>query len=286
MNICALVVTHNRPGDLLRCLDGLARQTRSVDAVLVVDNASGPATALALETRAGFQVLRLPTNLGGAGGFAAGLRWSTAHGYDWTWMMDDDAIPQPTALAELVPSMEHHDGELVALASCVVPDSGVAPPKLSAGGEIEIDRAMFVGFAAPKRVVDEIGFPREDFFIYTDDTDYCWRIQRAGGRVLRVHASVVLHMDWASTGGNVELTLFGRRRLLYPRVAGWKKYYLARNRLLAARPHSARRFVVALAQSVTFAVLTMVLAPADTGVVWSGLVDGLRGRAGARVVPK
>lgn len=253
--------------------------------VLVVDNDSGPDTAKELARWPDVNVLRLQRNLGGAGGFAAGLRWSAAHGYDWTWMMDDDALPQPTALAALIPSMERHDGTLVALASTVAPQVQGALVANVAPQEITTDRAMFVGFAVPKRVVEELGVPREDFFIYTDDSDYCWRIQRAGGKILRVPGSQIVHADWSTSPGNLVITVAGRSFLVYPRVVGWKKYYLARNRIVAARSHSRLRTARAIVQSYALLGMTAVFAPAHVRLVARGLWDGLRGRTGITVLP-
>ena len=42
----------------------------------------------------------LPTNTGGAGGFAAGLAFALADGADLVWLMDDDTVPhRPPSLS-------------------------------------------------------------------------------------------------------------------------------------------------------------------------------------------
>lgn len=285
LRILAVVVTHDRPEALQRCLGALANQTRSAECVLVVDNASGVDTITLLrEWPGGVQTLRFDRNVGGAGGFAAGLHWASEHDFDWAWLMDDDAIPENTALAALLPSMRRHRGQLVALASRTTMHPS-EHPREPFGEESRIDHAMFVGFAVPKRVVEELGVPRDDFFIYTDDTDYCWRIQRAGGTVFRVPDSIVVHADWAREPRNLVVTIGGRRLLLYPRVARWKKYYLARNRIIAASADSRRRLTLAVLQSLALTFTTAFLAPRDLAMVTRGLFDGLRGRAGARVLP-
>ena len=37
-------------------------------------------------------------NLGGAGGFSFGARFAAECGYEYIWLMDDDCMPNPTAL--------------------------------------------------------------------------------------------------------------------------------------------------------------------------------------------
>jgi GT2 family glycosyltransferase len=55
-----MVVTHDRPLLLRRCLQAIAAQSRRPDAVLVVDNASGAETARVLGEFPQVRVLRQP----------------------------------------------------------------------------------------------------------------------------------------------------------------------------------------------------------------------------------
>ncbi|WP_255522290.1 glycosyltransferase [Paracoccus sp. NBH48] len=77
----AVIVTFNRSGKLMAVLDALAAQTLRPDIVLVVDNASTDDTAALVQARADgdptIRHLRLPANVGGAGGFMPGSRQPT-----------------------------------------------------------------------------------------------------------------------------------------------------------------------------------------------------------------
>ena len=99
--VVAVVVTYNREQLLAQCLDGLAAQDRRPDAVVVIDNASTDASGrVADEHPLGADVVHLHRNVGGAGGFAAGIaRALVRHDADWVWVMDDDTVPRPGALA-------------------------------------------------------------------------------------------------------------------------------------------------------------------------------------------
>src|ERR1044072_8228547 len=73
--VVAVVVTHDRRDLLAEALTAIGAQTRVPDVVVVVDNASSDGTAELLESRfPGVDLVRLPYNTGGAGGFAAGIR--------------------------------------------------------------------------------------------------------------------------------------------------------------------------------------------------------------------
>ena len=101
--LVAVVVTHRRLAQLQVTLPALLAAPRAaLAAVVVVDNASDDGTPdwLATQTDPRLHVLRLDRNTGGAGGFEAGMRHAMAHhGPDWLVVMDDDARPDPGALA-------------------------------------------------------------------------------------------------------------------------------------------------------------------------------------------
>lgn len=91
--VAAVVVTYNRVDKLGRVLDSILAQTRGVDQLIVIDNASTDSTPQLLavyQDDPRVEVVRLETNTGGAGGFAAGMERAYARGADWVWIMDDD----------------------------------------------------------------------------------------------------------------------------------------------------------------------------------------------------
>src|SRR5256885_7130786 len=101
--VCAIVVTHDRRHMLAECLQALAGQTQPADRVLVVDNASTDGTREMVERdHPEVDVLALPTNEGGAGGFHEGMRRAYEDGAEWMWLTDDDTIPRADALEELL----------------------------------------------------------------------------------------------------------------------------------------------------------------------------------------
>src|SRR3954447_15177950 len=109
--VCAVVVTYNRVELLRECLTALEAQTRPLDRILVIDNKSTDGTAeMVRSEHPGVELVELPENRGGAGGFYEGTRRAYDDGYDWLWLMDDDTIPNATALEKLLDAPAELDG--------------------------------------------------------------------------------------------------------------------------------------------------------------------------------
>lgn len=127
-SIAAVVVTYNREKLLIECLDSLISQSRTPDAVFIVDNKSNSATPEILlknewidqlpdpesdknqvqqkqltrgQHNSTIFYVRKNKNDGGAGGFFEGIKQACEKNYDYVWIMDDDVIAEPTALEEL-----------------------------------------------------------------------------------------------------------------------------------------------------------------------------------------
>ena len=111
--VTAVVVTYNRLALLQQCLAALCAQTVRGFTVLVVDNASTDGTADYLKTldMPGLVCRNPGKNLGGAGGFAYGIREAAALGCKAVWIMDDDTLPTPTALETLLAADAAHGGD-------------------------------------------------------------------------------------------------------------------------------------------------------------------------------
>jgi cellulose synthase/poly-beta-1,6-N-acetylglucosamine synthase-like glycosyltransferase len=101
MRVSVLVPTWRRPGSLERCLDGLERQHRAPDEVIVVVRDSDKETKEWLERRApGLRNLSVET-LSDPGVVAALNRGLAAVGGDIVAITDDDAVPRRDWLARI-----------------------------------------------------------------------------------------------------------------------------------------------------------------------------------------
>ncbi len=195
MKIAAIVVTYNRYELLLENLEALNNQSFKDFEILVIDNASKDNTEESVSSfaaRGNRRVIYYNTgaNIGGAGGFNYGLRKAYELGFDYYWLMDDDTIPTPEALEELLEAkvlLNGHYGYLASkalwtdgtLCRMNIPDfyeNGIDCNEISEISRIK--RATFVSFFVSKTIVEKVGLPIKDFFIWADDTNYCLRINR------------------------------------------------------------------------------------------------------------
>lgn len=209
MSVSAIVVTHNRKDVLRECLAALAAQKRAPDRILVVDNASGDGTREMLEREyAHVDLLALPTNEGGAGGFHEGMKRAHADGAEWMWLMDDDTLPEPQALAELLAAPGRFQPAPTLLASKVIWCDGRIHPmnapwpdrtrveRAIAGAEdgvLPLRFATFVSLLVHRDVVDRFGLPFKHFFVWSDDVEYTSRAVLNGESAYLIPSSVALH---------------------------------------------------------------------------------------------
>lgn len=220
--VVAVVVAYNRRDLLAEVLSGLHGQSRQVDAIVVVDNASTDESSDVVRERAPEATLiRLTRNTGGAGGFAVGMAAALArHQPDWIWVMDDDTIPEPEALGALLDAVDRYGSdELCAVGSRVVWTNGVehpmnTPRRNPFAGRTERDRASSVDAVAVRSLsfvssmyradaVVRHGFPVVDYFLWNDDFEFSARLLRHGVG-LSVPASQVVHKTKALASTDVD----------------------------------------------------------------------------------
>lgn len=283
-NITAVVVTRNRKDMLRRCIGHLRAQQGACCSILVVDNASTDGTGELLAALAGPDLCCHNTgaNLGGAGGFNLGMRLAVERGSDYVWVMDDDCLPEPDALAELLKAGEFLSGSWGFLSSAVLWTDGSAcrmnRQKLSKNwadclpllgeGLLPVKQATFVSLLFPAEVIRRAGLPIREYFIWGDDVEYTRRIAvRMGLDCYLAGRSRVVHAMQANTGSSIAdddparldryRCAFRNEAHLY-RLEGFRGecYYLAKcgvnllRILLRGRDHRAKRAWVLLSSMV------------------------------------
>lgn len=199
MKVAAIVVTYNRCELLKKTLSALEAQEYPVEKILVIDNASTDDTQEMLRARrntAPITVHQLRHNTGGAGGFFFGMDVAFQGDFDAFWIMDDDTVPRPAALAKLVEAMEEAatyrsdgmpsyaasmvkwtDGEFCNMNVPTLKWDGVKP--LAHGKKwLDLDCASFVSCLVTREAVTECGLPKPEYFIWFDDAEYTYRLAK------------------------------------------------------------------------------------------------------------
>ena len=202
MNIACVIVTFNRCQLLCNCIDAVLNQQYKPSTLYIVNNASSDDTEETLlqmgyinhshspitVANCKIEYLYLQENIGGAGGFYTGMKKAFDDGADAVWVMDDDGIPDDTCLFQLTKYL----GEYDYIAPMVVDIND--PSKLSfeyCGEKSQFEqRAInglvyniacpFNGILYSRHLIETIGFPQKEMFIWGDEENYHIRAVRVG----------------------------------------------------------------------------------------------------------
>ncbi|PRW62665.1 glycosyltransferase family 2 protein [Actinopolyspora mortivallis] len=213
-----VVVTWRGRAHVGRCLDALRNQRPH--RLLVVDNASDDGTAGVLaEHPSRPEVLRLPRNLGYAGGVQRALGRVETEYVAW---LNDDARPDADWLDTLEAALDASP-EAAAAASLLYGADGTVSRgvRLTATGHgadtAEPQRVFgFCGGAVLLRtaVLREVGGVPASFFCYYEDTDTSWRLRLAGHEVLPTTAGCAHTPGTSSAPGSARFHLWNERNRL------------------------------------------------------------------------
>lgn len=272
MKTLAVVVTYNRRELLEQTLGGLSEQGAALDGIVIFNNASTDSTAEFLaDLPTGPVPVRVVTsaeNLGGAGGFSAGMEIAFEDGANAIWLMDDDTVPQGGALDALLgglddaeerlgfrPSfacslVEWGDGSLCEMNVPVTTWDWSRGLGMGASWHL-VESCSFVSVLVTRESVYLSGLPISDFFIWHDDAEYTYRLSR---RVPGIHVpeSRVSHLLPQNRGvnfGDVNATNL------------WKFKYGVRNHVATAVRHRRPSMLTEMAEN-------MVLQLKDSQVPW------------------
>lgn len=223
--VAAVVVTYNRKQLLKENISCLMSQTlREKMDIVIIDNHSSDGTKEVLNDFIKSQeILYRDTgrNLGGAGGFSFGARFAAECGYEYVWLMDDDCMPNPTALEAFLEADRDLKGNYGFLSSKVLWKDGkickMNIQRKSLAKNVTdfqsrfspVFMASFVSLFLPVKIVLELGIPIQEFFIWTDDWEYTRRISRKYPCYL-VNQSVVVHKSEHNFGASIENDVEGR----------------------------------------------------------------------------
>jgi len=208
LRVSALVVTYNRIEYLKECVNSLLNQSFRLESIIIFDNHSTDETQNYCESLNDRRInyVRSPKNLGGAGGFKSGMKYFIENdSSDYLWLMDDDTIPNANALEKFIDCVMEMKGKNFGFMASNVRWIDNNPAKMniplpvkewsrlvSDNGLVGIRRATFVSLFLPRKVIVDIGYPIEEFFIWGDDVEYTERISQKYPSFF-VNKSIVIH---------------------------------------------------------------------------------------------
>lgn len=241
MKYSIVIVTYNRCELLKECIECALVQTKPAGHIIVVDNASTDETPQYIKGLdiSNLVYYRMDKNTGGAGGFYEGLRIAHELGDEAHIIIDDDAMLTKDFAKKLCDSAGNNP-DILAFAGSVytkgkivqehrqkVKRPGFIMEKISQSEyQKEVfycDTASFCGLMIRDTVIDRIGLPQKEYFIWYDDTEYCIRIRKI---------SPIMVIPKAMLNHKVK-----QPDIEWPRHYTWKDYYGIRNRMHMVKTH-------------------------------------------------
>jgi hypothetical protein len=219
----AVVVTYNGLPHVERTLESLARYE-----TVVVDHGSTDGTLdLVRERFPGVRIVE-QENRGLAAGWNRGIRETSA---PFVVVLNADAWPVDDAAEHLVAFAEEHERAGFVAPRLLNPDGTLQPsvrafpttwrlateylflrklaPRSRALNAFygagfrhdevrEIDFAKAAGFLLRRTAFDEVGPFDEDFFLFSEETDWCYRLREAGWKSYFFPGAEIVHVGGAS----------------------------------------------------------------------------------------
>lgn len=224
--VVAVVTTYNRLQLLKENMEALLTQSFKECDLLIINNASTDGTEEYVQSITDKRVLYYNTgaNIGGAGGFAFGLRKAIEAGYDYAWLMDDDSIVEKNALQNLMNSAFYLQDKFSFMASTVYWTDGTQFPmnttrpeegfhfsikEVREHGLIQIKMCSFVGCFVNLKIAEKVGLPYAEYFIYGDDEEYTTRLRKEE-KAYWVINSDIIHKAPSKAGSNIVRAPFER----------------------------------------------------------------------------
>lgn len=201
--------------------------------VFVVSNGTtASSTRLIREAAPEARIVESARNLGWGAGNNLAIRLALQDGFTRVVLLNVDTVVDRAWLAELVRAAEERPAVHIVQSTLLLHGTdrinslgnriqylgygfcqGYGRPDAAAPVPERIDYASGASMLVAREVFERVGLFRDDFFMYYDDVEFCWRARLAGFRVGLARRSVCHH------------------KYTFGTTTGWL-YYLHRNRLL------------------------------------------------------
>ena len=210
--VSVVIVSYNSTAWLDGCLDSLKEQTHAPFEIVIVDNASQDDTAgWIADHRDDVKLIRLGQNVSLAEAINTGMRSASG---DYYLLLNPDILLAPDAIAQMVqvaqkypkcaavaaklrllwsPHFLNGMGNLVGPISWGT-DIGLGHLDLGQFDRLEeLPSACFAATLVPAWTINEVGWIDEQFPLYYEDSEWCYRARVFGYTVQAAPAALVYH---------------------------------------------------------------------------------------------
>ena len=279
MKVVSVIVTYADRFNLLKQVVNSCI-TSDVSKIIIVDNNSDQNSKEKLrdfcnDHKEKITVIWNKSNFGSAKAYKQGLQKANAiKDHDFIWMLDDDNRPRENALKVLKDFWKIRPKQVETLLSfrpdriqykeAVVKND----PNLVLGKENsflgfhliekiskffvkekagnsekstgQIAYAPYGGMFFNKSILAEIGYPNEDYFLYSDDHDWSYRITKANKKIYLLLNSIVDDIDTSWAIKDKKSNTFSK----ISKAPSFRLYYTVRNRMVFEKKYLTSNLLI------------------------------------------
>lgn len=251
MDVSIIILSYNTKKLVTACLNSVRKFSKDVDSeVIVIDNGSTDGSLEWLAKQDKIKLFKNKKNFGFSRGNNRGMKASRGK---YILLLNSDTEFVEDSLSKMINWMNDHPS--VAVATCMLknPDGSIQAtggcfptlprvllwatflddlPLLDMLGmyhphargvarnyymhERKLDWVTGAFFLMRREILEKVGFLDEDFFMYVEELEYCYRIKKAGWGVVYTPITEIVHIGGASgVRENAVLGEFRNLKLFY-----------------------------------------------------------------------
>lgn len=241
ISIYTIILNYNNFDDTLECVESLYNIKNNIDIynrIIIVDNAStdGSGDRLKQLYKGKVVFLQADKNIGYAAGNNLGIKYALENNADYICILNNDTVVKMNFIEPCIKYISSH--EKVGFLSPVIEEYRTEKVQ-STGGDIIFEKGMvtlnnngmdrnklpseiecdYIGGACllfKSSIIDEIGYIPECYFLFFEETEWCWRAKKAGLHNVCLANTYIKHKGSASINA----------------ISGLHSYLMERNRIV------------------------------------------------------
>lgn len=251
--VSVIIINYNNTKDTIECIDSLIDTNSSIFNIVVVDNNSKCGLNDLIDYCGKFNFIKLIKNKfndGFASGNNIGIKYAKKFIHpDYIILLNNDTIVRRDFFEKIFNIDEKFDVATVKILYAskdnIIWYAGgdlntitgrTVHYGLNENDKKEFDVARDVTFASGccliinLRVIEKIGLLSEDYFMYEEDTDYCYKIISNNYKIKYIPNAVIYHKVGMSSKGN---SIFSQYYMVRNKFIFINKYFKNPNKLIA-----------------------------------------------------
>lgn len=246
--ICIVILNYNNYEDTIECVSSLqmAIDPAKYDIVIVDNNSNNDSVSIIQNKLNGVTLIQSNQNRGYAYGNNLGIQYAKKEGYEYVCVLNNDTIITENFLDICIGYLENHK-ETVFVSPTLL-DYDRSHRVQSTGGDIYVSKGYvnlknngkflnelppivesdYIGGACmvfPVKVVETIGYIPEAYFLFFEETEWCYKAKVAGYKNICLTNTYIYHK------GSVSIKA----------VSGLQEYLMERNRVVFVKRNSRTR---------------------------------------------